>query len=364
MTQTCLKCSFRQGLDSKRVRIQDRKRRRCHRKRGIECSISKGRKDEIVSHSFVIEEGVGLSSFCTFGIGGPAKYFCKVTSIDDLRKASQFASENEIKNVMVLGKGSNCLFDDRGFDGLVVVNKMCSVETFPSWKDSKDGNLILRAESGYPFNNLGQMLSIAGWSGLEFATGIPGTVGGAIYMNAGSNARETVQSLLKVEYVTKQGELMMMDPIDPSTFCYRKSPFQSMENFFAIVSGTFSLEANPNAKITAREYMRKRSTSQPLKDKSAGCVFRNPSLMDSGGEVNEAHQLSAGELIDRAGLKGKSCGTALVSPVHANYLVCTERNERSSRDMKELISQIKQRILSETGISLQEEIRIIPYSKE
>jgi UDP-N-acetylmuramate dehydrogenase len=243
--------------------------------------------------------------------------------------------------------------------------------------DGKE-KLILTAGSGYPFNTLGQILSSAGWSGLEFATGIPGSVGGAIFMNAGANARETVSSLVKVEYITRQGELCVVDPINASDFAYRKSPFQFMDQLLAIVSGTFELEASSNAKRRAREYMQKRNKSQPLKEKSAGCIFRNPSFSGEAAAVRPRSRpiasasasaeeeldnptLSAGALIDRAGLKGVSCGSAQVSPVHANYLVCTGKTEQSSKDMKDLITLIKQRIKSETGISLQEEIRIIPY---
>ena len=328
----------------------------------------------------------------------------------------RFAQEHQLP-VLVVGKGSNCLFDDRGYQGLVIVNELSFVEPFPIEKPNrrrmekreKDGGaetlkasedalssgaeghpsrqlqarreeeekLVLKVGSGYPFNTLGQLLSSAGWGGLEFATGIPGSVGGAIYMNAGANGMETVSSLVKVEYITREGELRVLDPVKVAEFAYRKSPFQSMRDLLAIVSGTFELKSCSFARGRAREYMQKRNKSQPLKEKSAGCIFRNPVTAatfasSSGSNTDEADaavrpmsedlsELSAGALIDRAGLKGASCGSAQVSPMHANYLICTERTEQSSKDMKDLITLVKEKFKCETGISLQEEIKIIPY---
>ena len=141
-------------------------------------------------------------------------------------------------------------------------------------------------------------------------------------------------------------------------FTYRTSPFQGMDDLFAIVSGTFSVEASANAKVTARGYMHRRNETQPLRDKSAGCTFRNPEQPCSPGQEQAP---SAGALIDGAGLKGYSVGTAMVSPVHANYLVCTEPSETSSRDMKELIRVVKDKVKAKTGIELETEVKIIKY---
>lgn len=380
------------------------------RGRGRERGRGRGQKR---TEALRIERDVPLDGNCSFGIGGPAKYFAKAKSVKDLSEACSYVKSEDIKQVLVIGKGSNLLFDDRGFNGLVLVNELCFVGDIPistgsssrnrtpasvsRSKDRRKKTLRLRVGSGYPFNTLGQMLSSAGWSGLEFATGIPGTVGGAIYMNAGANGRDTASSLVSVEYITKGGKLCVLDvgnetdaeeregkpqskvgekgkfgkvEATPGHYSYRTSPFQSMSDFFAIVAGTFELEANAEAKLRARRYMQKRSTSQPLTERSAGCVFRNPQVprqQGGGGSGSERDggteqtNLSAGALIDKAGLKGVSLGSAQVSPVHANYLVSKGPSSHSSRDMKELIDLVKRKIETDTGICLQEEIRIIPY---
>lgn len=312
---------------------------------------------------FKVERGVPLSGLSTFGIGGPARYLARCRTVSDLRLALDFARQQGLhqNKVFVIGKGSNVLFDDRGYDGLVIANELdfCDEISVAS-TSSNDEELSLRAGSGYAFNTLGQRLSTAGWGGLEFAAGIPGTVGGAVFMNAGANGFETCEVLACAEYMTSEGELKSLDVREGSCgdsggsgFAYRTSPFQEMGgDLLAVVSATFSVRSSPGAKARAREYMVRRGQTQPLRDRSAGCVFRNP--------VGEGMP-SAGALIDGAGLKGHSVGTASVSPLHANYLVCRETGAHSARDMRALIEEVRARVREHAGVELTTELKIVPF---
>jgi UDP-N-acetylmuramate dehydrogenase len=186
-----------------------------------------------------------------------------------------------------------------------------------------------------------------GWSGLEFASGIPCSVGGAVFMNAGANGGETCNSLVSVDYMTSDGALAVMQKAELS-FSYRTSCFQHMHG--AIVGAAFKLEKQPAARAKQLEIVAYRTKTQPYGDKSAGCVFRNPACGP------------AGALIDKTGLKGLRVGGAAVSDRHANFVINTDN--ATSQDVKELIKIITNKIQSTIGIDLEVEIRLIPYEKE
>ncbi|KAK3241295.1 hypothetical protein CYMTET_48921 [Cymbomonas tetramitiformis] len=275
--------------------------------------------------------------FCFFTIH-PEKCLCAVEHPD------RYAYENRIQ-VLIVGKGSNCLFDDRGFDGLVVSNKIRDLQEYPSG--------VFRAGGGIPVDALGRHTARRGWGGLEFASGIPGTVGGAVFMNAGANGQATADTLLSVEYLTKRGEKRILHRDSGELDCgYRWSPFQDMPDLAAITAATFELHRNADAGARVRQLMERRLETQPVRERSAGCVFRNPS---------EQGAPSAGALIDRAGLKGLSCGGASVSEMHANFLVNRGGNHTSASEVLALIEAVKEKILEESGYELQEEIRQIPF---
>lgn len=279
-----------------------------------------------------------LKELCTFGIGGPAKYFTTVQSIDDLRHALEWASQHKIPT-FILGKGSNCLFDDRGFDGLVIHNKIAFLET------PQPGHFY--AGAGYSYSLLGSQTARQGYTGLEFASGIPCSVGGAVFMNAGANGRETCDSLVEVEYIHPDGHLETY-PRGTLTFAYRSSPFQQMQG--VIVAALFQLEKGDDARKKQIEIITKRKSSQPLQEMSAGCIFRNP------------EQAPAGKLIDEWGLKGLAVGDACVSNIHGNFIV--NKGSASAEDVKQLIQLIKHKIKEQTGVALESEVRFIPYQPE
>lgn len=147
---------------------------------------------------------------------------------------------------MILGKGSNCLFDDMGFNGCVILNRIELLEKIESG--------VYRVGSGYPFNRFGVMSANEGFSGLEFAAGVPGTVGGAAYMNAGANGQETAAAIDSIEIITNEGESRMLNRRELN-FGYRLSPFQEMKDLASITAVTFRLKFSKTAREMQQEYL-------------------------------------------------------------------------------------------------------------
>jgi UDP-N-acetylmuramate dehydrogenase len=276
---------------------------------------------------------VNLSTISTFGIGGPASLYFKALTIADLQEAFRYI-HTEHMPYLIVGRGSNCLFSDEGFPGLVIHNRIDTV--------ANEGNGRFVVGGGYGFPALGVMTATEGWGGLEFAAGIPASVGGAVWMNAGCHGLQTASTVLSVLYVDAMGSLMEYRRDDLS-FGYRLSSFQHLDG--AIGSVTFQLQPDLLARQRQQEMLAHRHSTQPYKERSAGCAFRNPPGM------------SAGALIDGAGLKGTRIGGASVSPVHANFIVAHEG--ATARDVRSLIAVVKERVQAHCGILLECEIRMI-----
>ncbi len=275
-----------------------------------------------------------LSEVSTFGIGGPSRFFAEIARPEEAEEAYAWARSEKLP-VLIVGKGSNCLFRDEPFEGLLLLNKIdfCNMterEVFVG--------------SGFSFSFLGVQTARKGLSGLEFASGIPATVGGAVFMNAGANGKETFESLRSVSYLYESGEKREFQKEELS-YGYRTSSFQSMKGF--ILSVSFRLEPKEDARKSQLDIIQYRMKTQPYKEKSAGCVFRNPS-----------RELSAGALIDQCGLKGFSVGGAKVSELHANFLI--NNGKATAKEMIELIERVQTQVLRKTGIHLEPEIRILP----
>jgi len=281
-----------------------------------------------------IEEGTLLAPYTTFGIGGPARYFCVVASEDQLKEAFEFVKERDLK-FFILGKGSNSLFDDRGYNGLVIHNRIDFLsEEWP----------FIDVGSGYNFSRLGAFVSRNGYGGLEFASGIPGSVGGAVAMNAGANGRETKDALCHVRFMDLTGTVHTHLSQD-IPFAYRTSPFQKEKG--AVVSARFHLTRSAVAKTKQLAFIGYRKSTQPYGEKSAGCIYRNP----KGG--------SAGSLIEQAGAKGMSVGDATVSTLHGNFIV--NKGAAKASDVIELAQRVKNRVKERTGFTLEMEVKLIPY---
>jgi UDP-N-acetylmuramate dehydrogenase len=275
-----------------------------------------------------------LSEFSTFGIGGPARYFIEIGEIEQMQEAILYCKREKLP-YLVIGKGSNTLFDDKGWDGLVILNKIAFCR-------QEGGSFAVGA--GYSFSLLGVQTARKGWSGLEFASGIPGSVGGAVYMNAGASGVETFSVLSQVHYISEEGEVLVF-PKEKLEFGYRFSSFQKMKG--AIVAAQFILNPSKEARQKQLEIIDYRTSTQPYGEKSAGCVFRNPSTG------------SAGALIENCGLKGMTVGGAKVSPLHANFIV--NFGNASAKDVMELASLIQKTVKEKSGIKLEMEVRYIPH---
>lgn len=280
-------------------------------------------------------ENKDLKDVCTLGIGGPARYFIEVRKIDEMVEAIHFSREQNLP-FFILGKGSNCLFDDRGYHGVVIQNKIDFM------KEIEPG--VFHAGAGYSFSLLGVQTARKGWSGLEFASGIPCSVGGAVFMNAGANGMETAQTLTSVDFVSDTGVVSCIKK-EELIFSYRHSSFQTMKG--AILGATFALNKAEGAREKQLTIIAYRTKTQPYGSKSAGCIFRNPT-----GE-------HAGALIEKCGLKGQSIGGAQVSELHANFLI--NKDGATSSEMLGLIEEVRKEVKGKTGIELEPEVRYIKY---
>jgi UDP-N-acetylmuramate dehydrogenase len=284
-----------------------------------------------------IEREKPLASLSTFGIGGNAKLYAEVRTIPQMQAILAYAFDKRIR-YHILGKGSNTLFDDKGFCGLVIQNK---IEFFEQKQN------VFFVGAGFSFALLGVRTAKQGWSGLEFASGIPASVGGAVFMNAGAGQREVKDALFSVHFVDERGKKHIFQRSEIS-FAYRYSSFQKMKG--AIVGATFRLEKNPKAKEQQKKLLEYRLATQPYKDKSVGCVFQNPT-----------QDCSAGQLIEQCGLKGFQVGGAKVSPVHANFII--NDDGAKAEDILKLIAHVKSVIKQQYGVDLSEEFRCIPYQE-
>ncbi len=282
-------------------------------------------------------ENEPLSSYSTFQIGGPARFFQEVDTISEMQELIRYCANTKLP-YLILGKGSNSLFDDRGFNGLVILNKIafCTIE---------EGKVHVGA--GYSFSLLGTQTARKELTGLEFASGIPGSVGGAIYMNAGANGAETANTLESVEFVNEEGDLVILKKEDVE-FSYRHSSFQKRKG--AIVAATFQLVPSPTARAHQLGLLDYRMKTQPYQDPSIGCVFRNP----------EGH--AAGALISQAGLKGKRKGGAEVSLIHANFIV--NRGAATAAEVLELAKEVKSEVKAVHGVDLELEVRLIAFEED
>lgn len=275
---------------------------------------------------------VPFARLTTLGVGGLCRWLFEPTTEGEAQ-AFVRACARESLPWRVLGGGSN----------LVVLG---DVETpvlrlaFPK-AVQREGNL-LTAPASHGHIALAEAAASAGLSGLEFASGIPGSLGGAIRMNAGAYGREWVEVLERYRFLTPEGDLVQKAP-EPGEFRYRWSHLTAGR---VVLSATARLaEGDPQAiRAQVDEYRAKRGTSQPLSKRNAGCIFKNPP------------GLSAGRLIDQAGLKGLRVGDAEVSPEHANFLV--NHGHATAEAFAELMEQVRFRVREVHGVDLEPEVEI------
>ena len=285
---------------------------------------------------FAIRREEPLSKHTSFRIGGAAELMVFPRNRDELSGILRISHAAEIKP-HILGAGTNVLAPDEGVRGLVI----CLRDTFMGLALTDATHIS--AMAGMTLAQTAMFAARNGLSGLEFAHGIPGTVGGGIYMNAGAYGGELCRVAVRTEFLYLNGESEIFEDAQQG-FGYRDSVFQHREG--VIVCTEFVLTPGNEAEIRARIYElnEKRRASQPLELPSAGSTFKRP---------KDGY---AAALIERAGLKGLSIGGAAVSEKHAGFVV--NKGGATAKDVLELVAQIQTRVLDATGIRLEPEIRI------
>ena len=292
-----------------------------------------------------VEADVLIKKHTTFRIGGLAKYFFTAKTKENLILAIKTANKMNLP-FYILGGGSNVLFSDKGFDGLII-----KVET--SEFKVKDNGIFL--ESGISTEKLTNIALRHGLTGTEWAAGIPGTLGGAIRGNAGAFKGAVQDIIEEVEVFDTKEEKIITFNNKECEFEYRNSIFKKNPNL-VILSCKIQLKKGniEESKKEMKERLELRRKIHPLEYWSAGCVFENPTSKDSEGEPKK---ISAGRLIGKCGLEGRTIGKIKVSEKHSNFIV--NIGDGKAEDVKELIRVVKKEVKEKTGIVLKEEIEYI-----
>lgn len=289
-------------------------------------------KDIKQLHVGKVIENFELKNYTTYKVGGKA--ICGVVPEDEkkLMILLDYLKENNIK-YKVLGNGSNVIFNDSGYNGVII--------KLDNFSQLKIVNNTITVGAGYLLNKLAIRVSRLGFTGMEFAAGIPGTVGGAVYMNAGAYKSDIGYILTSIKVLTPNYEVKTMYNKELD-FHYRTSFLQKNKDYICL-EATFTLIKGNSEEIIEliNERKKRRIETQPLEYPSAGSVFRNPE-----GDF-------AGRLIEEIGYKGKNIGGAQVSEKHANFIINT--GDATGEDVKKLINEIKNKIKEKYNIELKVE---------
>lgn len=312
-----------------------------------------------------IQENVPLASHTTFGIGGPAKYFAEAESAEEIVECCKWANPpTGGLPIFVLGGGSNVLISDKGFNGLVVKVQSSKFKVQSS---------ALEVEAGVPLAKIVSEAVSAGLSGLEWAIGIPGTVGGAVCGNAGAFGKETADNLESVKALDLEDLSVKEFKKSECGFCYRDSMFKNNRDWI-ILEAVFKLEKGEPAEIkeVMKDCVKQRERSFGSGQKCAGSFFKNIEWERS--DINKSEfikkyleieqfkdksKIAAGFLIDFFGFKGKKIGGAMVSNEHANFIVNT--GNATAEDVVSLAALIKEKISSRYGFNLEEEVCMVGF---
>ena len=307
-----------------------------------------------------IQENILLADYTSFGIGGPARYFAEVESVADLKEAVKLAKEKGLE-FFVLGGGSNVLVSDAGYPGLAIRVKLENISL------QENGAILIGAGV-----SLAQVVSFTvenSLAGLEWAAGIPGTIGGAVVGNAGTPEGEMKNSVRKVEFfdIEKFGIFSLSG--DKCDFYYRSSYFKGKKNV-VILNVELALEKGEVEEIKAKieKKLLERRNKQPLGGRSAGSFFENPIVLDANlreefekekGVKCKENKVPAGWFIEKIDFKGKQIGGAQVSVAHANFILNVDNAK--AEDFVILASMIKQKVRDKYGVQLKEEVQYVGF---
>ncbi|MBO4940948.1 MAG: UDP-N-acetylmuramate dehydrogenase [Clostridia bacterium] len=277
-----------------------------------------------------------MKNHTTFKIGGSADWFLMPQNKEQLTQIIAVIKEAKMP-FFVLGNGSNLLVGDKGIRGVVIClgKQMDNIEIFEN---------ECYVESGALLSKVANYVQRQGLSGLEFASGIPGSIGGAVFMNAGAYEHEIKEVIKSVEYMDKNGEIFTVSNGN-CDFGYRTSLFS--KNDYIVLGCTLTLKADNPCEIRKRmdDYTSRRTSKQPLEKPSAGSVFKRPV------------GYFAGALIEQSGLKGYGIGGAQVSQKHAGFIINT--GNATAKDVLDLIEYIQKVVLENFGVTLETEVKMI-----
>ncbi len=286
-----------------------------------------------------LKSQVKLAALTSFRVGGPAEWYVSPKNIEELKQSFAWATEQELP-ITLLGSGSNLLVSDHGLPGLVIGTKGLRHTDF----DPDTGQV--RVAAGQSIARLAWKAAALGWEGLEWAVGIPGTVGGAVVMNAGAHGSCAADILLDTQVLSPNGTIELLTAADLG-YRYRTSVLQRGSRL--VTEATFQLKpgADP-AKVTATtgEQLEQRRLSQPYHLPSCGSVFRNPK-----GEYG------AGWLIENMGLKGYQIGAAQVAERHANFIL--NCGGAKAMEIYQLIEYLQEQVENHWSVKLEPEVRIL-----
>ena len=293
-------------------------------------------KDKLLSSKVEIDEP--MSKHTSFKIGGNADIYVTAKTSKDIQTTFQFAKENEIPFV-VLGNGSNLLVGDKGIRGIVL---KVATEEITIQKEQEYAYVIVQA--GEPLAKLAHVLLKESIAGFEFAAGIPGTIGGGVFMNAGAYGGEMKDIVKEVTYLNEEGNLITL-PNEKCDFSYRHSYFSSHFGIITQVLLQLPYGKEEEIKNQMEEYAKSRREKQPLAYPSAGSTFKR------GTDFITA------KLIDECGLKGYTVGKAQVSNLHAGFVV--NLGGATAKDVLAVIEHVKQEVLLKTGKQIELEIKLL-----
>ena len=296
--------------------------------------------ENLVSSQILVDES--LKKHTSFGIGGSTSFYIFPNTDIELKNILRYSNSNKIKTFFI-GSGSNLLVSDNGFDGIVISLK----KTFKNFKINND--LTATIGTGVMLGNMVKVLSKQSIKGLESLIGVPGTLGGALVMNAGAYGMEISNYLIDITVIKMDGTEKKYRKEDLE-FSYR---FSSIPKNEIIVEANFKFELGNINNINDQkvEASNQRKNKQPLKFRSAGSIFKNPSS-----------DLAAGYLIDKSNLKGIRIGDAEISTKHANFII--NHGTASSDNVLELIKLIKNTVKEKFNIDLKLEIKLLGFNKK
>lgn len=277
-----------------------------------------------------------MSGHTTFRIGGPADYFVMPSSAGEIKRIIALCLEQDVP-YYIIGNGSNLLVADKGYRGVII-------QIFKNMKDIQVEGENIRAQAGALLSKVAAAAYEAGLEGFEFASGIPGTLGGAVRMNAGAYGGEMKQVLKSAEVLTPEGEVLML-PVEEMKMGYRTSIVSRMD--YVVLGAEIALREGNKEEIRAKmdELKEKRVSKQPLEFGSAGSTFKRP------------EGYFAGKLIEDAGLRGFRVGNAQVSEKHCGFVI--NLGGATAREVAELMETVARRVEENSGVRLEPEVKKI-----